>query len=367
MNIASKSIWAITPEMLQMMMAIAKEHNKSPEAVAKMMGKEMKNTNAVSIRDGIAVIRVSGPLFRYANLLTRVCGTTSYELLAQDFNKALSNPNVKAILFDVDSPGGEVNGCSELADMIFKARGTKPIVAYASGYCCSGAYWIASACDKIFATDTAVIGSIGVVSIFEKDDEGKTIEIVASQSPNKRPNVETKEGRAKIQQHVDDLAEVFINKVAIYRDILPKNVIEDFGGGDVFVGTNAVRIGLADGLSSFEALISDFNKDKILMNETPTMSAEEIKAAERERMSQVFASDISKGKEETAQMLLAKTDLASSDILKILETVPVAQRKSDFEMAMANVQNPNIAPSAEEQEETPDAVAMRIASFAQGE
>lgn len=248
MKLMQKTVWAITPEMLSTMISIAHQTNKSPEAVASQLGKEMKNTNAVSVRDGVAVIRVTGPLFRYANLFTRICGATSYELLAQDFNKALNDPNISAILFDVDSPGGEVNGCSELADMIYNARGKKPILAYASGSCCSGAYWIASACDKIMAADTAILGSIGVVSIFEKEDEKKTIKIVSSQSPNKRPDVETEEGKAKIQAHIDALAEVFINKVALHRDISPKNVIENFGGGDVFVGQNAVRIGLADSL-----------------------------------------------------------------------------------------------------------------------
>ena len=138
------------------MIAIAHQTNRTPEAIAKEMGRDMKNTYAVSTRGGVAVIPVTGPLFRHANLLTAICGATSYELLAQDFNKALNDPNISAILFDVDSPGGEVNGCSELADMIYKARGKKPIIAYASGSCCSGAYWIASACDKIMAADTAI-------------------------------------------------------------------------------------------------------------------------------------------------------------------------------------------------------------------
>ena len=136
------------------MAEIARENRKTCDAIAREMGKDMKDTNAASIRDGVAVIKVSGPLFRYANLMTRICGATSYELLAQDFNKAVQNPNIKGILLDIDSPGGEVNGCSELSDMIYQARGTKPIIAYASGACCSGAYWIASACDKILAADT---------------------------------------------------------------------------------------------------------------------------------------------------------------------------------------------------------------------
>ncbi len=221
MKILNKTIWAITPEMMGTMVEIARENRKTPEAIAREMGKDMKDTNAASIRDGVAVIKVSGPLFRYANLMTQICGVTSYELLAQDFNKAVQNPNIKGILLDIDSPGGEVNGCSELSDMIYQARGTKPIIAYASGACCSGAYWIASACDKILTADTAILGSIGVVSIFEKDDEDKTIEIVSSQSPNKRPDINTEEGKAKIQARVDELAEVFIAKVAVIGELRP--------------------------------------------------------------------------------------------------------------------------------------------------
>ena len=367
MKLMQKTVWAITPEMLSSMIAIAHQTNKSPEAIAKEMGRDMKNTYAVSTRGGVAVIPITGPLFRHANLLTAVCGATSYELLAQDFNKALNDPNISAILFDIDSPGGEVNGCSELADMIYKARGKKRIIAYASGSCCSGAYWIASACDKIMVADTAIVGSIGVVSIFEKEDEKQTIEIVSSQSPNKRPDVETEEGKAKIQAHIDALAEVFINKVALHRDISPKNVIENFGGGDVFVGQKAVSIGLADGLSSFEELVSDLNNQPMEnIMEEQKINASEIKAQERERMSQVFASEGVKGKEATAQALLAKTDLSATDILAILETVPTAKQSNIFEQAMAQIKNPAITPSAEETEETPEDVANRIASYTIG-
>ena len=369
MKLFNKTIWAITPEMLQTMMSLAKENNKTPEAIARELGKEMKDSNAASVRDGVCVIRLCGPLFRYANLLTKVCGATSYELFAQDFNKALKDPTIKAIVIDIDSPGGEVNGCSEVADIIYKARGQKPIIAYASGACCSGAYWIASSCDRILVADTAILGSIGVVSIFEKDDEDKTIEIVSSQSPNKRPNVQTEAGRAKIQAHVDALADVFITKVAQNRKISPEDVVQNFGGGDVFIGQEAVRKGLADGLSSFEEIISDLShKEKTLMIENQTnFAATEIKQAEIERMSQVFASDKTKGKEATAQMLLAKTDLAATDILMILDTVPTAKPTTDFAAVMAKVKNPEIMPANDMSEETPDMVAKRIAAYAKGE
>lgn len=94
-----------------------------------------------------------------------------------------------------------------------------------------------------------------------------------------------------------------------------------------------------------------------------TISVENIKAAERERMSQVFAADVTKGKEATAQALLSKTDLAATDILEILDTIPSSAPTTDFEKAMAAVKNPNIAPSIETMDETPEAVAQRIASY----
>lgn len=364
MKLINQTIWAITPEMMRTITEIARDNNRSYDAVAKELGKDLRDTNAVSIRDGIAVIKMSGPLFRYANLMTRVCGATSYELLLQDFNKALQASDVKAILLDIDSPGGEVNGCSEVADMIFKSRGVKPVIAYASGSCCSGAYWIASACDKILAADTAVLGSIGVVSVFEKDDDGKTVEIVSSQSPNKRPDVNTEAGKAKIQARVDELAEVFIAKVARNRGITAVDVVKNFGAGDVSVGQHAVRNGLADGLSSFEDIISSLNQEKTIMNDIT--NAEDVRKSERERMVKVFASELAKGKETTAQALLTKTELAVDEILEILQTVPNAKENA-FEKAMAALKNPDIRPAAEDMEETPEAVANRIASLVKGE
>ena len=101
---------------------------------------------------------------------------------------------------------------------------------------------------------------------------------MSSQSPNKRPNIQTEAGRAKIQAHVDALADVFITKDAQNRNISPEDVVQNFGGGDVFIGQEAVRKGLTDGLSSFEEIISDLShKEKTLMIENQSnFSAPEI-------------------------------------------------------------------------------------------
>ncbi|MFN7402414.1 MAG: S49 family peptidase, partial [Alphaproteobacteria bacterium] len=150
--------WAITESALAMILEIAERENEKPEAVAARLGRELKNTHHVTERDGVAVIPVTGPLFRSAKLFTQVSGATSYEMLAQYFTAALEHPDIHAIILTIDSPGGEVNGCAELANMIFAARGRKPILAYASGDAASGAYWIASAADEIVVSETSGLG-----------------------------------------------------------------------------------------------------------------------------------------------------------------------------------------------------------------
>lgn len=115
--------WATTSDTLENIINIAKRQNANPAAIAAQLGRKLQSTYAVSVRNNVAVIPIHGPLFRYANLFTLISGATSYELLARDFNSALADESIKAILFDIDSPGGEVNGCSELADMIYNARG----------------------------------------------------------------------------------------------------------------------------------------------------------------------------------------------------------------------------------------------------
>ena len=149
--------WAITETALHTILEVAARENESPEAVAAKLGRDLQNSYNATERDGVAIIPVTGPLFLYANIFTSISGASSYELIAKDFIASLENPHIKAIILNIDSPGGEVNGVAELASMIFDARGTKPIIAYASGDAASGAYWVASAADEIVVSETSAL------------------------------------------------------------------------------------------------------------------------------------------------------------------------------------------------------------------
>lgn len=398
--------WAITSDVMETILAIAERDNLSPEAVAQDLGRPLDNTYNAEVRDGIAILPVQGPMIRHANLFSKISGATSYDMLAVDFKRALDNPDVRAIVLDVDSPGGEANGVSEFADQIFAARGTKPVITYAGGQMCSAAYWVGAASDEIVVSDTSLLGSIGVVMTMkdatERDAKAgiKTYEIVSSHSPLKRAGPDTDEGMARMQALVDSLSDVFVAKVAKYRGTTPEAVLSDFGQGGVRVGQEAVAAGMADRVGSFEQVLSELrNGRKIstvaplaasaagknsLTGERKMLTADQVKAehpdaakalvdegriaghaaglqegkaaasaegatAERARIRAILGSDDAKGRTTLAQHLAFESDMSAEQAAGILKNSVAAQEhtgkpqgKSEFEQHMDALGNPQV-------------------------
>lgn len=251
--------WAIARGELDGMVSIANRDGIG--AVSREMLREEPEICTMTIRNGVAVIPVIGPTFRYASWMQEICGATSYDAIARDLTAALDDPKVKAVLFEIDSPGGEVTGCNQTSRMIREARGRKPIVAWVEGDACSAAYWLASSCDHIVIDECAQLGSIGVVGIYtdtsKRDEKAgiRTYEIVSSQSPGKRPDPATEEGRSAVQAIIDDLAEVFVGAVAENRGVTREGVLERFGQGGCFVGAKAIEAGLADEIGTFDEVL----------------------------------------------------------------------------------------------------------------
>jgi len=261
MEYLAKTIWAIGPDFLSSMQAIAERENEIEArltALEQKAGRELFGTEGVTIReDGIAVISIRGPLFRYANLMTAFCGATSYQTLARDIRAAEDNPAVTRLAFAIDSPGGEVNGCWELAKQI--ASVSKPTYAYIGGAGASGAYWTGSAADHVFAAETALIGSIGVMGQYQTSDERpgkKTYTIVSNQSPLKNAGPDSEQGRNEIQRVLNELAGVFIASVAKNRGVSVAKVESDFGRGSVFTGKEAEKRHMVDEICTFEEMLS---------------------------------------------------------------------------------------------------------------
>jgi capsid assembly protease len=265
--------WLITPEAMETLVAVITREQtdvalaeqirlaraERPAAVAMRQGQPLAGTEGVSVRDGVAHLAVVGPITRYSDMFSRVSGLASVEQLARDFQAAVEAHDVRAILLEFDTPGGEVTGIAALGEAIYAARRVKPVGAYVDGMAASAGYWLASAASSVTTDPAGMLGSIGAVLAVRdpsKGPQGRTIEFVSSQSPYKRANPLTDDGRAQYQRIVDQTAEAFVEAVARHRGVSAEDVVSRYGMGGLLVGRHAVEAGLADRVGTFEQALA---------------------------------------------------------------------------------------------------------------
>ena len=217
-----------------------------------------------AIIDGVAVIEISGGLtYRAYNWWT-----TSYLDIRDSFRAAIADVRALSVVFLIDSPGGEVAGLFDLVDEIYKARGTKPIIAIADEAAFSAAYAIASAADEIYLSSTAQVGSIGVIAIhvdqsgYDKNLGLRYTAIFAGNHKNDfNPHEPLKvDGKELLQAHVDKLYDMFTAIVARNRSMTQAAVVDTQAG--FYMGAAAVEAGLADGILSVRDIMTKMGLSK---------------------------------------------------------------------------------------------------------
>lgn len=187
--------------------------------------------------------------------------TATYESVRGHFQFAIEDDAVTAIVFDIDSAGGEVAGLFDLVDEIYSARGKKPIYAIANESALSAAYAIASAADKVFVSRTAKIGSIGVLALHidqSEADRKAGLKYTAITAGKHKADFSShaplaKEAFEAAQSAVNTSFDLFCSTVARNRGI-PEKAVRDTQAA-IFTGQDAVDIGLADGEQSINQLL----------------------------------------------------------------------------------------------------------------
>ncbi len=176
---------------------------------------------------GIAIVPVHGTLVQKLGSLRPYSGMTGYDGIRQAFLTALTDDAVKGIMLDIDSPGGEVAGCFDLVDEIYRARGTKPVWSVLTESAYSAAYAIASAADRIVVPRTGGVGSVGVIVMHcdwtqKVKDDGLAVTIInygdrkAESNPYRKLSDQAREA---IQHDVDAMGELFVNTVSRNRGL----------------------------------------------------------------------------------------------------------------------------------------------------
>lgn len=219
--------------------------------------------------NGIAVISIKGVLVKRSEWYLRYLGMVSSDEICEQVACAISDPYVKRIVFDVDTPGGEVCGTADCADVIFEARSKKPSTAVANDYCCSSGLWIATAAGEFVVTQSAWVGSIGVYQVRydyseaqKKAGIGVTVIRAGREKAYGLPSLPMTADEMKVRQAaVDDLYELFVAAIARNRATSPEHVLKEWADARCFRGPAAVAIDLADRVSTLDRVLADFGAD----------------------------------------------------------------------------------------------------------
>lgn len=216
--------------------------------------------------DGIAIVPILGTLVNRGAWLGASSGLTSYEGLAEQLRTVDSDVRrgaVKALVLDMDTPGGEASGAFEIPGMIREIKTRIPVIAMVNDMAASAGYAIASAASKIYVTQTGLVGSIGVVLVHF--DRSKQMEMAGIAPTIIHAGAKKADGnpygplpaavRDRLKAEVEGLRELFIDTVAAGRPGLKKADIKATEAG-CFMGASAVEIGLADGIATFDMVLS---------------------------------------------------------------------------------------------------------------
>ncbi len=258
---------------------------------------------------GLAVIPVFGTLVKRAGAVEAASGLTAYAGLETAILDAATDPAVRAILLDVDSPGGEAAGVFDLADLVFEARALKPIWAIADEAAFSAAYAIASAAERVIVPRTGGVGSIGVVAVHVDRSARDAMEglryttvFAGAQKADFDPHAALGDrARARLQAEVDRVYGLFVDTVARNRGLSAEAVRATEAG--VFFGEDAVAAGLADAVGALRetlaALAEAVSGPRSIHGATTTAVATPP-TLEEEKMNDIVASSGSAPQESEA-------------------------------------------------------------------
>jgi capsid assembly protease len=258
--------WAILPEKLAEVRELVSLRADGVVLTAEEI--EVRIGDGPAQRDmqmvgSVAVVPLYGVIVPKVDLMTQMSGGTPIDRFRATLAAAVRDPDVSAVVIDVDSPGGQTDLLTEAASDIRAMRGSKPIVAVANTVAASAAYWLATQADELVVTPSGSVGSVGVfaahedVSAQQEMDGVKTTLVSAGKYKTELTPFAplSEEARAYVQQRVDDAYSQFTADVAKGRRVSVESVRVGFGEGRMVSAKQAVKLGMADGVESIQSVI----------------------------------------------------------------------------------------------------------------
>ena len=228
-----------------------------------------------SVQGEVGVIAIKGSLTNRDFWYNRCIGVTSYGDIRNALTYAAGQSGIKAILLDIDSGGGAVNGVADASSLIqLIDKNVKPIYAFTDGTMCSAAYWLGCSARETYSSNVSTVGSIGVIAThmeyskaLKEAGVGVTV-IRAGEFKALANSVEPLSDKAKtqLQTQLNSAYQVFLEHVADCRNTTVNLCDANMAQGREFFGKDALAAGLVDGIESFDSVMTKISV-KLLDNE----------------------------------------------------------------------------------------------------
>jgi capsid assembly protease len=216
----------------------------------------------------VAVIPIAGIISHRASLVSDISGPTagaSIQRLQEQFRQCMRLEECKAIVLDIDSPGGSTDLVPEFANEIYEARKQKPVIAVCNSMACSAAYWLASAASEVVCTPSGQCGSIGVYMMHVDESEalkkqGTKITFIKAGKFKTEGNPYEPlqdEAQAAAQKKVDAFYSLFTSAVARNRGTTSAAVRDGYGQGRSVLASEAARLRLVDRVGTFDDILGE--------------------------------------------------------------------------------------------------------------
>lgn len=277
--LALPSLWAILPDRIGITQHAYMEYlisGETPDLYRRSRGIKAalfdvdleKMPQTFFMNGDIAIMQIAGTITPKADILSFIFGGSTLDVMTRDFKALVKDDDVKAIVLEIDSPGGVVHGAQEFANLVFEARDIKPIITISNAVMASLAMWIGAAASDVFITeDTVVTGSISAltnhidISGLEKILGIKTTPIATGKFKTITSGFAplTEDGKAELERQVDHVTGVLVADIARFRRVDVDTVNSDMADGRIFIGSQGVEAGLIDGIISPDELIERIN------------------------------------------------------------------------------------------------------------
>lgn len=287
-----------------------------------------------------AIVNVIGELVNRGAWLNARSGLVSYEGLATQLRAAASDPRAKRLLLDVNSPGGEAAGMTDIAALVRAIAAEKPVVAIANSMMCSAAYGLCAGATRIVTTELGVVGSIGVVMMHADysgalDKAGIDVTLIHEGAHKVDGNpfeALPDDVRADFQAECAKYYLAFVDCVAAGRAGLSADDIRATEAR-TYLGAEAVDVGLADAVGTFEDVLDELERGAAgLAAPAPTRSRTRTSTAHEDNMTL-------KAKTKTAKAAAAaEADDADEIEAEAAAPAPVAKSyaQADLDAAVAS-------------------------------